>query len=144
MNRSRDSEVEEMHPAAHPTLGCLEATFAGSKHVFQRCSEEGDSMTSWNCPQPTMCTGWRSLCPSPAYRKPALTRHKPSKTMPSTGCTHYMTPRKSGHRAPVTKNSTHRGAIELRSLTLRRLRHSDVSTTVSKLSKTSGHVRICV
>ena len=169
-----------MHTAPHPTLGELEASLLGSKGLFQKCFEEGDSMAPWKCPKPTNLPAWRSLCSSPQLRecrasspfffpqpttqrlqghqrsqirtnslkkgvKPAA--HSPP--LPSTKPQKVRTHHASITQAPsqlLPSKGRHRGPIQLRSCTLRLLRHSDVSTAPTEQSsrKASLLYRSCI
>jgi hypothetical protein len=169
-----------MHTAPHPTLGELEASLLGSKGLFQRCFEEGDSMAPWKCPKPTNLPAWRSLCPSPLLRdsrisspfsfpQPTTQRlqdHKRSQIHPNAPKKRVKSaahspllpsskPQKQRtHHSSITQpppqllpsKGRHRGPIQLRSCTLRLLRHSDVSTAPTEQSsrKASLLYRSCI
>jgi len=165
---SRDLEAEEeMHTAPHPTLGQLEASLLGSKGLFQRFFEEGDSMAPWQCPRPTTLPAWRSLCPSPTFRSSRVVlpfpaarliqghmRSQYGSNLPKRVVKPVPPPCKKphSHHLSTTKPPTqppkdrHRGPIQLRSSLLRQLRHSDISTAPTEQSsrKASLLYRSCI
>ena len=159
MSRGQVDEEEEMHTAPHPTLGCLDTSLVGSKHIFQRYYEEGDSMAPWNCPKPTALPAWRSLCPSPTFHGAPFSiapkRHRPTHTLsiiikptdpPTTTKSRRRTTVQQAKPPHLPVKGSHRGPIQLRSPTLRLLRHSDVSTAPSEQPsrKTSLPSRKCL